>query len=1093
MMRWIIGASLQSRLLVAAVAVALVAFGVTQLNKMPVDMVPEFSRPYVEIQTEALGLSAAEVEALITVPLEADMLNGAPWLDEIRSQSIPGLSSIVLVFQDGTDIMRARQMVQEKLTEVHTLPNVAKSPVMVNPVSSTGRVMMIGLSSEKLSLIDMSVLARWTVVPRLTGVNGVANVSIWGERRRQLQVQIDPAKLAEANIKVMQVIRTAGNALWYSPLTFLEGSTPGTAGFIDTPNQRLGVRHLSPITKPEELAQVSVEGSDKKLGDIAKVVENHQPLIGDALVNDKASLVLVVEKFPWANTVDVTRGVENALDAMRPGLAGLDMDSSLFRPATYLEMAIGKLSVAFVIGAALIVVVLGALLLDARAALVSSIAILLSFMTAVVVLYLKGVALNAMVLAGIVVAIGIVVDDAVTEVSNIVGRMRQHRQASSSKSYARITLDAALESRGTILYATMIMLLVALPAFFFAGPTGAFMYSAAIGFCLAVVASMVVALTVTPALGVMLLPSSPPDARESTILSQSQHGYSGALSRLVETPRPVFAAVCLLAFVGLAIFLTMRQDAFLPTLTERDLVVELEAPPATSHPAMNRLAGQATRELRSIPGIRNVSAHIGRAVLSDRVDDVNRAELWVSLDRDANYHDTVSRINQIMGGYPGLDIDVRTSVEAALDRKHFDADDDDIVVRIYGDDWNILRAKAEEVHKALGGIAGISGSVIEFPRQEPQVEIELKLDAAQKYGLKPGDIRRAAATLVSGIEVGYLFEEQKVFDVVVWGVPEVRQSLDTIQNLLIEAPAGGRVQLKEVANVRIVPAPTVIKREAVARYVEVGAGVEGRSVGAVAADIKNRLNDIEFPLEYRAELAEAPMKRVADRSRAIGTVIAAAIGIFLVLQACVGSWSLATAMFLTLPAACAGGAMVAMILGNNWTLGVLLGLVAVLGIAVRNGLALVRHYRELASETHESTAVPPNAHRATLDQRAHKEAAANDAPIFAPGVVERGTADRFSAILMTALVTAAAVLPLALIGDVPGTEILRPMALVILGGLVTSTCFALFAVPAMYLLFAPTRDAELEDLGTALVNEQEVREAIAATRAVETHQAKVNI
>jgi Cu/Ag efflux pump CusA len=1092
MMRWIIGASLQSRLLVGAVAAALIVFGITQLNKMPVDMVPEFSRPYVEIQTEALGLSAAEVEALITVPLEADMLNGAPWLDEIRSQSIPGLSSIVLVFEDGTDIMRARQMVQEKLTEVHTLPNVAKSPVMINPVSSTGRVMMIGLSSEKLSLIDMSVLARWTIVPKLTGVNGVANVSIWGERRRQLQVQVDPAKLAEANIRLMQIIRTAGNALWFSPLTFLEGSTPGTAGFIDTPNQRLGVRHLSPISKPEELAQVTVEGSDKRLGDIANVVEDHQPLIGGAIVNNKANIVLVVEKFPWANTVDVTRGVEKALDAMRPGLAGLDMDSTLFRPATYLEMAINKLSIAFVIGAALIVVAVGALLLDARAALVSCIAILLSFLTAVIVLYLNGLALNAMVLAGIAMAIGIVVDDAITEVSTILGRLRQHRQASSIKSYARIILEAALESRRTILYATMIILLVTLPAYFLAGPTGAFMHATALGFCLAVVASMVVALTVTPALCVMVLPSSPLDARQSTIVAQSQHGYSSILSRLVEKPRPVFAAICLLALVSLVIFVTLEKDSFLPTLAERDLVVELEGAPGTSHPAMNRLAGMATRELRSIPGIRNVSAHIGRAVLSDKVEDVNRGELWVSLDRDANYDDTVRRIHQVMDGYPGLDIDVRTYVNASLDRTHGDAEDDDIVVRIYGDDWNILRTKANEVNKAVGGIAGVASSVIEFPRQEPQVEIELKMDAAQKFGLKPGDIRRAAATLVSGIEVGYLFEEQKVFDVVVWGVPEIRQSLDTIQNLLIDAPIGGRVPLKEVANVRIVPSPTVIKREAVARYVEVGAIIEGASVASVATEIRNRLNDIEFPLEYRAELLEAPMKRLAARNQAIGTVIASAVGIFLVFQACVGSWSLTTALFITLPGAIAGGGIVAMLLGGNLTLGVLLGFVAVMGIAVRNSLTMIRQYVRLAMVPEHSNADSGLPSRRSAEQLARMEQPSLNGPqddaIFAPGVVQRATWDRFPAILMTALVTAVAVLPLALIGDVPGVEILRPMALVILGGLVTSTCFALFAVPAMYLLFTPTRGADLDDLGTALVDEQEVRETIGITRSLEPQQ-----
>ena len=382
------------------------------------------------------------------------------------------------------------------------------------------------------------------------------------------------------------------------------------------------------------------------------------------------------------------------------------MDSTLFRPATYLEVATGKLSVAILIGGRSVVVALGAFLLDARAALIGSLAILMSFLVAVLVLYLSGAAANAMILAGIAVAIGIVVDDAVTEVENVVWRLRQHRQGSSSKSFARIILEASLELRGTILYSTAIMLLIALPAFFLAGSNGAFLHSAAIGFCLAIVASMVVALTITPALCVMLLPSSPLAGHQSTIVVQSQHAYGSALSRLVENPRPVFVAACVIALGGLAMLLTLDRGSFIPTLKERDLVVEVEASPGTSHPAMNRIASQATRQLRAIPGVRTVSAHIGRAVLSDQVGDVNSGELWVSLDRDADYDAVAGRIQQVMDGYAGLDVDVRTYLDASVADRQDDAHDQDVVVRIYGDDWKILRAKAEEVYKALGGIQG---------------------------------------------------------------------------------------------------------------------------------------------------------------------------------------------------------------------------------------------------------------------------------------------------------------------------------------------------------------------------------------------------
>ncbi|MCI0333975.1 MAG: efflux RND transporter permease subunit, partial [Planctomycetes bacterium] len=744
--------------------------------------------------------------------------------------------------------------------------------------------------------------------------------------------------------------------------------------------------------------------------------------------------------------------------------------------------------VAFLIAGALMVVALGAFLLDARTTLIGSIAILLSYLTAVIALYLCGVTINAMVLAGLVMAIGIVVDDAVISVENIVRRLRQHRQASSSESFAHITREAVLELRGTMLYATMIMLLVAMPAFFIAGTIGAFLQPVAMAYGLALLSSMLVALTVTPALGVMLLPSSPLEGNQSAVVAQLQLGYGSALSRLVENPRPVFAAACLLALGGLAICLTMESSSLIPAFKERDLLVELEAAPGTSRPAITRLIKQATQELQSIPGVDTVSAHVGRAVLSDKVNDVNRGEMWVSLDRDADYDAAVDRIRQVVDGYAGIDSDPQTYLKASVtepNRIGVDGEaDEDIVVRLYGDDWNTLRAKAEEVRTALEEIPGITRAEKELPLEEPQIEIEVNMEAAKKHGVKPGDVRRAATTLLSGLEVGYLFEQQKVFDVVVWGVPKTRENLTAIRNLLIDTP-NGHVPLKEVADVRVVSSPTVIKRETVARYVEVAANVTGRSIAAVSGDVERRLKEIEFPMEYRAELLKSSAVRLAARNRAISSAITAAVGIFLILQASVGSWSLAIVLFLTLPAAIAGGALAVFALDGGFALGAILGLVAVLGIAVRNCLALIKHYQHVALVPVDKQATSNgSAMRSQYEPRTRSEPATpEDAAVFAPGIVQRGSWDRFSPILMTAVITAVAVLPLALMGDVPGSEVLRPMAVVILGGLVTTTLFALFGVPAMYLLFTPARASELEDLEVSLVGEQELRESISGTHA----------
>src|SRR4051794_2581695 len=505
MMRWIVGASMQLRVLVVVVAALIMVFGVAQLRQMPVDVLPEFSQPYVEIQTESLGLSAEEVEQLITVPMEQDLLNGLPWLQAIHSESVPGLSSVVLIFQPGTDLMRARQMVSERMTQAVAMPHVSKPPTMLQPLSATNRVMIIGLSSKSVSHINMSVLARWTIQPRLMGVPGVANVSIWGQRDRQLQVQVDPKRLAEKKVSLLQVLETTGNSLWVSSLSFVEASTPGTGGFIDTANQRLGIWHILPIVSPGELAQVPIEDAKGvRLSDVANVVENNQPLIGDALTGKGSSLLLVVEKFPGANTLEVTRGVEEAMSELGPGLPGIAVDTSIFRPADFIETSIGNVGRAAIIGFVLLAVVLVVFFYDLRTALITLLAIPLSLISAGLVLYFIGATFNMLVLTGFVAAIGVVVYDSIIDAEYIVRRLR-NRTDRSLKGTAKVVLDASHEARSAIVYASLIVLLAVAPIYFMGGTSGAFFKPLAISYGLAIIASMVVTLTVVPALCLMFV------------------------------------------------------------------------------------------------------------------------------------------------------------------------------------------------------------------------------------------------------------------------------------------------------------------------------------------------------------------------------------------------------------------------------------------------------------------------------------------------------------------------------------------------------------------------------------------------------------
>lgn len=1027
MIRWLVESSMKLRYLVIILAIMLLVFGFAQLQQMPVDVFPEIDPPYVEVQTEALGLSAEEVEAFITVPMEADLLNGVAWLDQIYSESVAGLSSILLIFEPGTDPIRARQMVQERLTQAHALPNVSQPPVMLQPLSSTNRAMIVGLTSDELSPIEMGVLSRWIIKPRLLGVPGVANVAIWGQRERQLQVQVDPAQLHAEGVTLSQIIETTGEALWVSPLSYLEASSPGTAGWIDTPNQRLSVRHLLPISTPEDLAKVTiVDNESLLLGDVATVVEDHQPLIGDAALNDGPGYLLVIEKFPGANTLEVTRGVEDALADLQPGLQGMQIDTNVFRPANYIEGAIENLGLLALIGFVLVALVFLAFYFQWRTALISLVAIPLSLVAALFILYLTGSTLNMMLLAGLVLALVVVIDNAVEQVDAVAQHLRQRRQEGSDQSIMSIVLEATLKARSPLGYALVITLLAILPIFFLPGLTGSFIQPLAASYVVAIVASLLVALIVTPSLCVVLL-SNTSLQRESPITKGLQRFYDGLLARTVRssTVMIIVAAV----FIVLGVVALLVQDvSLLPTLERRDLLAQFEAAPGTSRPEMNRIMAQISDELQAVPGVRDIGSHVGRAITGDAVVGINSGEFWISIDPAADYDETIASIQEVVAGYPGLSRQVQNYRPERLGEA-LTGPDKDIVVRVYGTELDVLRDKAREVTLALAEVDGLADVEARLFSEEPQVEIEVDLAKAEQHGIKPGDVRRQATTLLSGIQVGSLFEEQKVFDVIVWGVPELRSNLTNISELPIDTPAGNQVPLNELADVRIVPAATVIERDAVSRFIDVGANVSGRSISSVTADVESLLGAIQVPTEYHIEVLSNAQGLQSNQQRLLAIAIATLIGIFLVIQSSLVSWRLTFAVFLTLPMALAGGALAALIGGGTLSIGSLFGFFAILAIAVRHGLVMLNHIG--------------------LVSRSEADASAEDA--VEPELVVRGAVNRLGPILTTTLATGVFLLPLLVGGSGVGVRLLRPMAVVILGGLVTSALLNLFVVPALYL------------------------------------------
>ncbi|HEX3197664.1 MAG TPA: efflux RND transporter permease subunit [Propionibacteriaceae bacterium] len=1025
MIKWIVSAALRFSRLVVAVAIGILGVGLFQLHNAAVDVYPEFEPPDIQIQAEALGLSAQEVEQLITVPLEQDLLNGIPWVEHIRSRSMPGLSAIDLQFEPGTDLLAARQLTQERMSQAKALPNVGTPPIMVQPTSSTSRIAMIAMRSDSVSEVQMSVLARWIIKPRLMSIPGVANVSVWGMRDRQLQVQVDPGRLQSRKVSLTQLIESTGNALWVSPLSFVEASTPGTGGFVETPNQRLGVQHIQPITTPDQLANVAVEGTQSptlRIGDVANVIEDHQPLIGDASLDGAPSLMLVVERFPDANTAQVTSDVDEALDAMAPGLAGIDMDANVFRPASYMTTALGHLGVAGLVSAVLLVAAVGLLFVSWRAVLIPVVAVPLSLVSAAWVLHLRGETLTTMTLLGLAAATAVVVDDVMGDVAAI--RSRQLTLGPDRPRLSSVMGDLVTARRGPLLVASVVAILVLAPVLAIGGVWNAFSWPFAATYVLTIVTSLVVALIVTPALAVLLLRDGQQELRAGP-LDRLVRRAADRVGPAINKPGWVVFALGVLAVVSILGATLAPGGPVLPTLQDRNLLVRVQGAPGTSLTEMNRITSTVATELRGAPGIESAGAHVGRAITSDEIVDVNAGEIWLTVAPDADYDATLAGVRDIAAGYPGLQTSVRTYAEdrvAAVREKV----GDELVVRVYGADFATLQDTADDVASMLSTVSGVLTPRVEPQVTEPTLEIEVDLAAAQRHGLRPGDVRREATTLISGLAVGNLFDEQKVFDVVVWGGPGIRQSLSDLEALRIDTPSGTQVRLGEVAKVRIAPDPVAIDHNSVSRSLDVTAVVNGRSPADVSQEVTSRLRGISFPYEYRAEVLGDAVQQQADHRRVAAIAGVVVLLSFLILQAATGSWGLAAALLVTLPVAVTGGVLVAPLVGGVRSIGVLVALFALLALAIRQALVFLRRARELGEEPGAS---PDQAVRQAVRE-------------VAPSVIG-------VALVMAALLVAPAVM-----GTTAGLEALQPFAVSMLAGLVTATVVSLIAVPAFYLAIA---------------------------------------
>ena len=1014
--------ALAQRVLVLVLAALLVVLGVRAGRDVPLDVFPEFAPPMVEIQTEAPGLSTEEVESLVTVPIET-AVNGVPGLMTLRSKSVLGLSSVQILFERGSDVIRARQMVGERIAQVQPrLPLAARQPVLMPPLSSTSRAMKVGLSSTKLDQMQLSELVRWTIRPRLMAVPGVANVAVWGQRDRQLQVLVDPDRLRAAGVTLAEVRAAAGDAVLV-----------GGGGFVDTPNQRLAVQQTGTVQTAADLARAIVKQAGEapvKIGDVARVVDGFNAPIGNAIIDDGPGIMLIVEKQPTANTLELTRAVEAAFAELKPGLKDVKVDTTIFRPATFIERSIDNLTRALMIGCALVAAVLFLFTRDWRQATISLVAIPLSLLGAGLMLLWSGATINVMIIAGLVIALGEVVDDAIIDVENIARRLRLNRESADPKPAFAVVLAASLEVRSAVVFASLIVMLVFVPIFFLGGVAGTFFQPLAIAYVLAIGMSLLVALTVTPAMCLLLLPNAPlTEERDTRIVAGLKRRYVGFLPRVVGRPVMAVGIVAgglLLAGVGYATF----KDQFLPDFRETDFLMHFVEKPGTSIEAMDRITIRASKELRSIPGVRNFGAHIGRAEQADEVVGPNFTELWISLDENADYDASVKRIKAVVEGYPGLYRDVLTYLRERI-KEVLTGAGATIVVRIYGPDQAELRSAGARVRDAIDGIQGVSDLKLESQVLVPQIRIRPRAGELARLGLTAGEVRRQAQVLVAQTKVGEIYRDQRAFDVAVWGEPKVRSSVHALRDLMIQAPVtGAPVRLGDIADIEIAPAPNEVKRENGQRRLDVTMNVAGADLGTVAQAVDAAVAKVPFATGYHPQvLGEyAALKESRSRLWSIGALCL--VGILLLVWMEFRSRRITALVAVSLPFALVGGVVAVALTGGVLSLGSLVGFVTVIGIAARNGIMLLSHYQHL--ERHEGMT-------------------------FGRDLVLRGAEERLVPILMTAACAGLALVPLIVAGNAPGHEIEHPMAIVILGGLISSTALNLLLLPALYARYGEER------------------------------------
>ena len=1014
--RW----SIDNHFLVAVAALVLLISGTVTAFRMPVDVFPDLTAPTVTVLTEAHGMAPEEVEALVTFRIET-AVNGATGVRRVRSSTSQGISIVWVEFDWGTDIFQARQIVNEKLQLVAAgLPESVGTPTLAPISSIMGEIILIAVTGDgSVTPMEMRSVADWTLRRRLLAIPGVAQVIPLGGEVREYQILVDPSRLVAFDVTLEDVVRAA------------EGSNVNASGgvFMERGQEYL-IRATGRVQSLDDVALTVVaarNGTPITIGDVADVRIGAATRLGDGSANAARAVILTLLKQPGTNTLELTNRIDQEIASIEETLpAGMTINPGIFRQADFIRTAVSNVLVALRDGAVLVVVILFLFLWSFRTTSISVVAIPLSLITAVLALKLLGITINTMTLGGMAIAIGALVDDAVIVVENVFRRLRenQHQPQDARRPTSQVVFDASKEILRSIVVATLIIIVVFIPLLFLSGVEGRMLRPLGLAYVVSILASLVVAVTVTPALSAYLLPRSKAmeTDRESWVVRNLKRAYGATLTPVLRHPSSVIVGAAALVTLSLAAFPFLGRS-FLPEFQEGSLVISALTVPGTSLDESDALGQRIEQILLDHPAVLETARRTGRAELDEHAQGVNAAEIDARLDIDTyDYQVVLEELRADLAAVPGTQITIGQPIGHRIDHM-LSGTRASIAVKIFGPDLYELRRIARDIEVVAQGVAGTVDVAMEQQADVPQIRIDMNRPAMARYGVTPGLLAEAVDVALAGEAVSQILEEQRTFNLVVRFSAEHRKSLETVRNARVNTPVGSQVTIGMLADVRFDLGPNSISREDVQRKIVVQSNVAGRDVGSVVEDIREQVEEVvDVPAGYLVEYG-GQFESAAGASRTIGLMsLLSVAAVFLLLLVEFNSVRQALLVMVNLPLALVGGVFAVWLTGGVLNVATLVGFITLFGIAIRNGILMVSHFNHLQGQG-----------------------------VALYEAVVRGSMERLSPIMMTALTAGLALLPLALAGGEPGNEIQSPMAVVVLGGLLTSLALNMVVVPVLYL------------------------------------------